>query len=157
MAAKMAAACGQFAFVDTLTSSFTTLFPPNLSPGCFQISYMVIMDYFDQKLPQVWTWVLSHNQDGGQNGLHLLICTCGNSNIFYHPISSKFHIWIIFIKLSPKIEYEFCPMNNNQHGRQNGYLLSTAGHYAGALHRNLTSSCPCYLLEWRRFIKKWRR
>ena len=41
------------------------------------------------------------NQDGGQNGPHLSICFCGQSTfIIYYQITSKFHIWITFIKLS---------------------------------------------------------
>ena len=38
------------------------------------ISYM---DYFHQMLAQVRTRVLSHNQDGHQNGHHVSVCTCG--------------------------------------------------------------------------------
>ena len=34
--------------------------------------------------------------------------------VIYHPISFKFHVWITFIKLSPKFEYKFCPMNDNK-------------------------------------------
>ena len=41
------------------------------------------------------------NQDGQQNGRRLSICFCGQSTlIIYYPITSKFHIWITFIKLS---------------------------------------------------------
>ena len=36
--------------------------------------------------------------------------------VIYHLICSKFHILITFIKLSPKFEYVFCPMNVNQDG-----------------------------------------
>ena len=75
----MAATCGQFAFVDTHS---------HLSPGCFQIT----MDYFNQMLAQVVTWVLSHTHDGDLNNSHLWVCTCGHSNlVIYHPISSKFY------------------------------------------------------------------
>ena len=41
------------------------------------------------------------------------------SSFIYHPISSKFNIGITFIKLSPKLEYWFCLMKDNQFGRQN--------------------------------------
>ena len=37
------------------------------------------MDYFDQMLAQVQTWVLSHNQDGDQNGCQM----AGKSNSYY--------------------------------------------------------------------------
>ena len=42
----------------------------------------------------------NNNQEGRQNGRHLSICFCGQSTLFiYYPITSKFHIWITFIKL----------------------------------------------------------
>ena len=64
------------------------------------------------------------------------VCTCGHSIlviyhphsnlVIYHPIPSKFHILITSIKLSPKLEYGFFPMNDNQDGR----LLSVYGQFA---------------------------
>ena len=46
-------------------------------------------------------------QDGRQNGRHLPVCTCGHSTlVIHHPIASKFHIRITFIKLLCKFEYE---------------------------------------------------
>ena len=81
------------------------------------------MDYFYQTLG------LSDNQDGHQNGRHLSVYTCGNSNlVIYHSISSKFHIWSTFIKLLIMSEYVFCPMNDYQDFRQNGYPFFAAGH-----------------------------
>ena len=46
------------------------------------------------------------------------------------PSSSKFHILITLIKLSPKFEYGFCQMNDDQDGRQNACLwpVCTRGH-----------------------------
>ena len=38
---------------------------------------------------------------------------------------------VVIIKLLFISEYGFCLMNDNQDGRQNGYPLFTAGHYAG--------------------------
>ena len=38
----------------------------------------------------------------------------GTLTVIYHPISSKYHAWITFIKLSHKFEYKFCPMNNKK-------------------------------------------
>ena len=68
---------------------------------------------------------LSDNQDGR----HLSIYTCGHSNlVIYHPFSSKFYIWTTFIKLLFMSEYGFCPMNDYQDFRQNGYPLFAAGH-----------------------------
>ena len=55
-------------------------------PDCFQISYM---DYFYQTFT------------------HLII---------YYLIASKFHIWITFFKLSPKLEHWFCLTNDQQDG-----------------------------------------
>ena len=43
----------------------------------------------------------NYNQNGQQNGRCISICYCGQSTIiFYNSITSKFHIWITFIKLS---------------------------------------------------------
>ena len=41
----------------------------------------------------------------------------------FNCISSKFHIWMAFIKLSLKFEYRFCQTNDSQDGRQNGRRL----------------------------------
>ena len=62
-----------------------------------------------------------------QNGRRLwTLCNL----VIYHPISSKFHIWVIFIKLFPKIVCEICVINDNQDGCQNDNSLSwcTCGH-----------------------------
>ena len=49
------------------------------------------------------------NQDGRRNGRHLLVCTYRHSTlVIYNPIAAKFHIYITFIKLSPKYEYGLC-------------------------------------------------
>ena len=51
----------------------------------------------------------NNNQDGLQNGRYLPVCTCGHTAlVIYYPVASKFQRWIAFIKLSPKLEYEFC-------------------------------------------------
>ena len=90
------------------------------------------MDYFYHTLTQIRIWALSDNQDGRKNGLHLSVCTCGHSNLFmFYTISSNFHIWTTFIKLLFMSECGFCPMNDNQDFRQNGYPLCAAGHYVG--------------------------
>ena len=49
---------------------------------------------------------------------------------FITRVLPKIHIWITFIKLSPKFEYGFCQTNDNQDGGQNGCHLSvcTCGH-----------------------------
>ena len=48
-------------------------------------------------------------QYGRQNGHRLSVCTCGHSPVvIYYQMASKFHIWITFIKLSPKFEYGLC-------------------------------------------------
>ena len=60
-----------------------------------------------------------------QNGPCLLVCTFVHSNlVIYHSIFSKLHIWITFIKLLPKINCGYCPMNHNQDGCTNGCRLS---------------------------------
>ena len=68
----------------------------------FQILYIFIASIkllfkFDYKFSPT-----NANQYGRQNGHHLSICFYGQSTlIIYYPITSKFHIWITFIKLSP--------------------------------------------------------
>ena len=45
------------------------------------------------------------------------ICCCGHSNlVIFLRISSDFHIWIAFITLWFKLEYEFCPNINGKDG-----------------------------------------
>ena len=44
----------------------------------------------------------------------------------FNQISSKFHIWMATIKLSFRYENGFCPMDDNQDGRQNGHRLSVS-------------------------------
>ena len=49
---------------------------------------------------------------------------CGHSNlVIFNRISFKFRIWIASIELLFKLEYGFCPTNDNQGGRQNGHRL----------------------------------
>ena len=67
------------------------------------------------------------NQIGRQIVRPLSVCMCGHSILLYshfNRISSKFHIWIASIILSPKFEYGFCPTNDYKDGRQNGRRLS---------------------------------
>ena len=42
----------------------------------------------------------NNNQDGQQNGHHLSVCMLWSLLVIFNRISSKFHIWIAFIKLS---------------------------------------------------------
>ena len=111
------------------------------------------MDYFYQTLVQVRIWVLSHNRDGRQNGRHLSVCTCGHFNVVnYHPISSKFHLWITLIKLLPKFEHGFCPMNNNHNFSQNGrhlWLVGICAHSNLLIYHLISSKCHI----WITFIK----
>ena len=118
MADKMTAVCG-FGLLDTIS---------HLSSDFHQLSYM---NYFYQLWPKFEHRFcrMNDNHDGRKNGHPLLPdCTCGHSNsVIYHPVSSKFHIWITFIKRSPKFEWFLC---DNQNGCQNDRLLSvcTCGH-----------------------------
>ena len=44
-----------------------------------------------------------------------LVGPYGHSNlVIFNQISSQFHKWITFIKLSPKLKYGFCPTKDNQ-------------------------------------------
>ena len=44
---------------------------------------------------------------------------CDHSNlVIFILISSNFHLWIAYIKLCFKFEFEFCPTNDSQDGRQ---------------------------------------
>ena len=62
------------------------------------------MDCFHQPLVFKFEYKFSptnDNQDGRQNGRGLSVCFCEQSTlIIYYWITSKFHIWITFIKLS---------------------------------------------------------
>ena len=72
----------------------------------------------------------------------LSIFFCGHSNlVIYNQVSSKLHIWITFIKLSPKFEYGFCPVKDNQDGSQNGCLLSICicGHTNFVIYHPISS------------------
>ena len=52
---------------------------------------------------------MNNNQDGQHNGRRLSVYTCRQSTlVIYFLIASKFHIWITFIKLSPKFELGLC-------------------------------------------------
>ena len=74
------------------------------------------MDYFYQTLAQVRIWAFRITfmaTNMATTCLHL----SGHSNlVIYPPISSKILILITFIKLWPKFEYGFCPMNDIQNG-----------------------------------------
>ena len=86
------------------------------------------------------------------NGRPLSACTCGHSNLVIdHPISSKLHIWITFIKFFPKIDCGYCLKNDNQDGCTNGHRLSVC--MCG--HSNLVIYHPIYSIFyiWTTFIK----
>ena len=50
---------------------------------------------------------------------------CNLTPILISHGKSPFHIWTTLIKLLFMSEYGFCPMNDNQDGRQNGYPIFT--------------------------------
>ena len=57
------------------------------------------------------------------------IRSCGHSNlVIFNQIFLEFHIWVASIRPWFKIEYEFCPTNDKQDGRQNGRNLSVCIH-----------------------------
>ena len=80
-------------------------------------NYYSCMNNFHQTLALVRIWVFSLNDNkmaakcSRPVALHFLV--------IFHPISSKVHIWITLINLSPMFEYRFSPMNGNQDGYQN--------------------------------------
>ena len=85
---------------------------------------------------------MNYKQDGCTNGHRLSVCTCGHSNlVIYHPMSSKLHIWTNFIKLFPKINFGYCPMNDKQDGCTNGHRLSvyTCGHSNLVIYNPMSS------------------
>ena len=86
----------------------------------------------------------------------LSIRCCGHSNlVIFILISSKFYIWIASIKLCFKLEYGFFPMNDYQHGRQNGPCLSVCIHpllWSLLVNFNWISS---KLQIWFAYIKPW--
>ena len=75
--------------------------------------------------------------------VHLLpVLFCGHSySVIYHLISSKYHVWITFIKLSPKFKYEFCQMSNKQNGVQIVRRLSLClcGHSNLVIYNRISS------------------
>ena len=71
----------------------------------FQTSYM---DCFHRTLVQVWICVLSDEQLlrwSIKMAVAYQFVFMDTTIILYYPISSKFHTWISFIKLSPTFRY----------------------------------------------------
>ena len=68
------------------------------------------------------------NQDGHRLSvcIHPLLRSLQLSHFYW--ISSKLHLWIASVNPWFKFEYEFCPTNARQHGRQNGRRLSVCIH-----------------------------
>ena len=122
MAEKMAAAY-QSASIDCCGLSNLVIF--NLISSKFHIWFASIKPWFKFEYEFCLT---NDNQDGRQNSCRLsvwIVCCCGHSNlVIFNRISSKFHIWFASIKPWFKFEYEFCPTNDNQDGRQNGCHLT---------------------------------
>ena len=100
-------------FVRRTITMMADKWPLPISVGCRGHSNLVIFYRISSKF-HVWIASIKllfnfeykfsltkDNQDGRQNGRSLSICFCGQSTlIVYYPITSKFHIWITFIKLS---------------------------------------------------------
>ena len=85
MATKMAAAC-RFTLVDT----YFIIYHPISSNFYLWITHIKVFPKIDCGF-----CLSNNNQDSYQNGRFLSVCICGHFNLFsYHPISSKFHIWI---------------------------------------------------------------
>ena len=75
------------------------------------------------KLAQVQIWALFANHVG---------CLLVFLHLWTLLTSFKFHIRLLSSNYCSCLNMGFCPMNDNKNGRQNGYPLFTAGHYAGA-------------------------
>ena len=111
-----------------------TLYLSHLLPDCFQ---NFLYGFLFIKLSSQFEYGLCPITKMAATCQFALLYTL---TVIYHLISSKFHIWTSFIKLLFISKYGFCPMNDNQDCRQNGYPLFTAGHYAaGALCRSPTA------------------
>ena len=52
-------------------------------------------------------------------------------------------------------ENGFCPIINNQDGRQNRYPLFTTGHYAGPFCQSLTVLCRIFAELFAEFLKNY--
>ena len=93
--------------------------------GFLQISYR---DCFHQPLVQVCIRVLStsDNQDGRQNGRHLLISAVvvTQTQSFLIRFLPNFIYELLPSTFRSRLEYGFCPTSDYQDGRQNGRRLS---------------------------------
>ena len=86
--------------------------------------------------------------------IHMSVCqaVCGHPNlVIYHQISSKFHVWIRFIKLSPKFKYALNPMINDKACHQNCHhlLVYSCGHSNLVIYHLISSEFDI----WTTFIK----
>ena len=84
-----------------------------------------------------------------KNGQRLSVSTTS----FFYQSFSKFHIWIASIKLSLKIEYEFCPTKVNQDGQRNGrhLLVCTYRHSTLVIYYPIAAKFHIYIT----FINLW--
>ena len=54
--------------------------------------------------------------------------------VIYYPIASKFHIWVTFIKLSPKFKYGLCPIT-----KVAAKMAATCGHSNLVIYHPISS------------------
>ena len=97
------------AVVVTLTQSFLIVFLPNFI-------YELLLSTFRSSLNMGF---VRHpiTKMADKMAAAINIRCRGHSNlVIFYWISFKFHIWIAFIKLSFKFEYEFCLTNDNLDG-----------------------------------------
>ena len=78
-----------------------------------------------------------------KNGQGLSVSTTS----FFYKSFSKFHIWIASIKLSLKLEYEFCPTKVNQDGQRNGrhLLVCTYRHFTLVIYYLIAAKFHIYI------------
>ena len=100
----------------------------HLSPDFFQISYM---NYFYQTLTKS-EWKYCPMNDNKMAAKMAAFCRFALQFSYLSPdfFQITYNISITFIKLFPKINCGYCPMNFNQDGCSNGHRLSvcTCGH-----------------------------
>ena len=116
MANKMAAAY-QFASIRCCGHSNLVIF--NRTSSKFHMFFASIKPWFKFKYEFCRQTIIKMADKMAVAYQLVSVHCCGHSNlVIFIQISSNLHIWIASITLWFKFEYEFCPTNDSQDGRQ---------------------------------------